>query len=150
MRISVLLAPLALAACAGAVDAPSLLPRDAEKPVAAAPAPAPPPPADPTLAGKLAALTDQARRGDTAFTAALPRTRSEAAPQTDAWALAQGAVSAADLARGPTLDALQGLDALVSETLAAERDAGAVAAARAEVQAMVDGQNARLAAVTPR
>lgn len=149
MRIPILVLPLALAACATAIDAPSLLPREAEKPVATAPAP-PPPPADPALAGKLAALTDQAQRGDTAFESTLPRTRSEAVPRSDSWALAQGAVSAADLARGPTLDALRGLDTLVSETLAAEQDVAAVLASRTKVQAIVDRQNAKLAAVTPR
>lgn len=149
MRILVLTAPVMIGACAYGVDAPSLAPRAIERPAAERELPQPSA-ISPAVLARISVLTEQAQRGEVAFQAAIPKVRVNAPPQSDAWSIAQSAISAADLARAPTLDALAALDALVTATFSAQSDPTAVEAARAQVQTVVDRQNARLDALTTR
>ena len=140
---------LSLSACAGSVDAPSLLPRPAESADIDAPSPVPPPPvaADAVQSALIARTVARAKAGDAAFTNALPAARTNAPPQSDAWIAAQNARSAVDIARGPTLDALSALDAAIGEAIDKGQDTAALATARAEVQAIYDRQSEQLDAL---
>ena len=143
--LSILCGPI-LSGCAHSVDAPSLLPRPAETADidTPAPAPAPPTPADAAQSTLIIKLLDQARRGNTAFEQALPSATVNAPPQSEAWIAAQNARSAVEVARGPTLDALSGLDAAIGDAIDKGQDTAALAVARNEVQAIYDRQSAKL------
>ena len=145
MKHVILMIAVLLAGCADAIDAPSLLPRAIERPFADR-VETPLAARDPAETTSVAKLLDQAKRGDAAFAAAMPK--GEPAPsQSDVWAREQNAVSQADLAREPARDALDALDKLIAEARAAGR-ATSADTARATVQAIVDAQNARLEAFT--
>ena len=150
MKIALLLAALLLSACVKTIDAPSLLPRAAEKEDVDVPSPAPAPPvaADAAQAMLIATLLKQAKDGDAAFQRALPAATTRAAPQSEAWIAAQNARSAVDVARGPTLDALSAFDTAIGDAIDKGQDTTALAAARSEVQGIYDGQAARLAELT--
>ncbi len=150
MKFLLLLASLLLSACVKTIDAPSLLPRAAEKDEVdkPSPAPAPPAPADAAQAMLIAKLRKQADAGDAAFQRALPAATPNAAPQSEAWIAAQNARSAVDVARGPTLDALSALDAAIGDAIEKGQDTAALVAARAQVQAIYDRQTARVAELT--
>lgn len=143
--LSILSAPT-LSGCTQSVDAPSLLPRQAETADidASAPAPAPPTPADATQLTQITKLLDQARQGEAAFEKALPSATVNAPPQSEAWILAQNARSAVEVARGPTLDALSALDTAIGDAIDKGQDTAALAVARTEVQAIYDRQSAKL------
>ncbi len=149
MKIAFLLPFVLLSACAGVVDAPSLLPRAAESADIDAPAPPAPPPvaADAAQAALIARLIDQAKRGNADFEKILPTASTNAAPQSEAWIAAQNARSAVDIARGPTLDALSALDAAIGGAVDKGQDTAALTAARGEVQAIYDRQGVRLDAL---
>ena len=150
MKYIALFAFSLLSACVGAIDAPSLAPRPAETADidTPAPAPTPPQPADAAQAALIAKLVDMAKQGDTAFQKVLPATITSGPPQSEAWIAAQSARSAAESARGPTLDALSGLDTAIGEAIDKGLDTAALAAARTEVQAIYDKQAARLDAIS--
>lgn len=150
MKFFLLCAALLLSGCAKTIDAPSLLPRTAEREDVDAPSPAatPPIPANATQAMLITKLLEQANDGHAAFLQALPAATTNAAPQSEAWIAAQNARSAADLARGPTLDALSTLDTAIGDAIEKGQDTAALAAARTEVQAIYDVQTARLAELT--
>jgi hypothetical protein len=97
---------------------------------------------------EIAKLLNQAKDGDAAFLRALPAAATHAAPQSEAWIAAQNARSAADVARGPTLDALAALDTAIGNAIDKGQDTTALAATRTEVQAIYNGQTARLAELT--
>jgi hypothetical protein len=150
MKFVLLLAALMLSACVKTIDAPSLLPRAAEREDVDAPSAVAMPPvaADVTQAALIAKLLNQAKDGDAAFLRALPAAATHAAPQSEAWIVAQNARSAADVARGPTLDALAALDTAIGDAIDKGQDTTALAATRTEVQAIYNGQTARLAELT--
>lgn len=150
MKFVLLVVALLLSACAKTIDAPSLLPRAAEKEDVDAPAPAPAPPvaANASQAKLIDKLLRQARDGQAAFVRVLPSAITNAAPRSDAWIAAQNARSAADVARGLTLDALSALDTAIGDAIGNREDTSALTAARIEVQAIYDAQTARLAELT--
>ena len=149
MKHALLTLVLLLGACASSIDAPSLGIRAAENEDIDAPAAAavPPVPADATQQALIDRLLALARRGDAGFDRALPNASVNAPPQSEAWILAQNARSAVEIARGPTLDALSGLDAAIGDAIDRGQDTAALAAARAEVQSMYDRQATRLDAL---
>ena len=133
MKYAVLFPFCLVSACASTVEAPSLAPRSAEaadidRP---APAPTPPQPADAAQASFIAKMIDL-----------------RAAPQTEAWIVAQNARSAAESARGPTLDALTNLDTEIGIAIDKGQDTAALVAARGEVQAIYNHQAAELDALS--
>jgi hypothetical protein len=146
MKFVLLFAALLLSACTKAIDTPSLLPRAAEREDVDAPSPAATAPVpDATQAILIAKLLKQAKDGHAAFLRALPAATTNAAPQSEAWITAQNSRSAADVARGPTLDALSALDTAIGDAIERGQDIAALAAARTEVQAIYDGQTNWLA-----
>ena len=125
MRWTAAPALLLIASACGAPDAepPSLAPRPVEgvldRPVQAL---APVPSAeDPALAARIAELVEQAEAGNRAFAGQLPATRSAvaaaegSAPESEAWIVAQVALSALDGERSPTTTALGALDQILAE-----------------------------------
>src|SRR5206468_4115950 len=110
-------------------------------------------PVAPALAGKLAALVGQARNGDAAFgpvAAEAERLAGAAgAPQSDSWAVAQEALSAAVEARAATADAL-GAAALQTQGGIAPNDLAAIQSAGAEVGAIDQRQAERIKALQRR
>ena len=150
MKFVLLLAALMLSACVKTIDAPSLLPRAAESEAVDAPSAVAMPPiaANETQAALIAKLLNQAKDGHAAFLRALPAATANAAPQSEAWIVAQNSRSAADVARGPTLDALAALDTAIGDAIDKGQDTTALAATRTEVQAIYNGQTARLAELT--
>ena len=145
--------PLILAACAqSGPPPPSLLPRAAEKMriddppseatgVAAAEASA-------ATQADIARLLAQADAGEAAQLKVYTANRGalsglNAAAGSESYVAAQTALSALESARIPTLDAMSELDrlALAADTSA---DAGALTAAQARVQAILDRQDVRL------
>jgi len=148
-----LLLTLPLAACAAPGDPPSLLPRAIERTanLPAVETAAVFAPADPALAGELTALLRQARAGDAAFARALQSARGQSfgAPrESEAWIVAQTALSGAEAARAPTLDALATIDARVGTEVTSGRDPARALAARDQIQAIADSQTRRLRALT--
>jgi hypothetical protein len=149
MKYVVALPFLALSACAGGPPAPSLAPRPAEAtrpddPVATAAAQ----PLSITETATLASALAAARKADSAFAEAIGSASVQAAAGSEAWIAAQSARSAAEVARGPALDALATLDAALREATEQGRDTTALTAARDEVQAITDRQVARLDALS--
>src|SRR4051794_33969818 len=116
--LSPLSALAGLAACAGPVAPPSLLPRAAEAidPRLPVVRPINDRPVDAVLASRLAELVSQAHSGDAAFRPAAAEAArlaaSAGAPQSESWIAAQQALSAAVAARGATVSALGDIDAI--------------------------------------
>ncbi len=150
MKLAVLLTFSLISACAGTVEAPSLAPRAAEAADidTPAPAPTPPQPADAAQASFITRMVNLAGSGDATFLKVLPAGQTRAAPQSEAWIAAQNARSAAETARGPTLDALTSLDAEIGSAIDKGQDTTALVAARTRVQAMYDRQTTMLDALS--
>jgi hypothetical protein len=68
----------------------------------------------------------------------------DSAPTSEAWVVAQEAISALDARRFDSVTALAGMDSIYVDQLNQGGDAGSVEGFRAPVAAMVDGQNDRL------
>jgi len=163
MKLSLLppLSLIILAACASAPagEFPSLARRPAESPAPPAPAPAAPPAADATLTARIAALVDEAHKGDDAFASAVAGAErrvsaaSGAAAGSEAWIDAQQALSGIEATRAASVGALASMDSLLVERLdaiAAGKAQGGEAelrAAQAEIGAIVDRQTARMDAL---
>ncbi len=158
MRHLVLAVPLILSACAGQTTGPSLAKRAIEstslsEPQVEAIAPAA---ADADLRARIEALLVQAREGQSAFAAILPRARSTAesagAEASESWIVAQQQLSALEAARAPTTRALGELDALLVARLDAHADAGVVEiqAAQVEAGALADAQQRDIDALRAR
>lgn len=123
IRVSLLLLPFLLAACAGPEgSAPSLSPRPIEG-VLDAPVRAIAPvqsTSDSALATEIDALVGQAETAHSAFTARYPAAQeavvaaSGSAIESEAWIKAQLAVSALDSVRSETVRALGSLDGLLA------------------------------------
>jgi hypothetical protein len=150
---------LLLAACAAEGDFPSLEPRAVERELAQTD-PAPPPPLadDPALAGRVAELAAEARRGEAEFEAALPAARSAVAGAGaaggEAWIEAQQALSRLEAARGATVRALADLDALAlaeaNRTSLSGADLERLRAAVAALQAIANRQHDEIAGLRAR
>jgi hypothetical protein len=143
-----------LVACAQRGPFPSLEPRAAErlyaegdeerKPVAA--------PDDAATVAEAARLVAEARRGGSEFDSALPAAQGAAARAgaagSDSWMVAQQAISRVEAARRRTTAALADLDAYALERTGSGTlspgDGERLRSALAEVQALADGQAARL------
>ena len=166
-----------LASCAASGPFPSLAPRAVEhdpsdgtalvrpclkggqQASGTTPRPALPPapavePADPTLPARLEALNAKASEGDSAFGRAIDTAAaavsSAGTAGSESWVAAQQAVSRAETARAPTLDALSDLSALavaVAQRRANPADAQALREALDAVQAIADRQFARIGEV---
>ena len=111
------------------------------------------------LASRLAALVDEARAGDAAFTPLAAEAERLAgvagAGPGEGWILAQLSLSAAVAARAPTVRALGDIDALGAEQLADQgglspNDLAAIQAAARQVSAIERRQAATIAAVQRR
>jgi hypothetical protein len=94
---------------------------------------------------RLAQLVGQAQSGEAGFAAASANAQRLAAtagsPQSEAWVVAQEALSAAVAARAPTTQALGDIDGIAAAALAtkggiAPADLNAIEAAAAEVRAI--------------
>lgn len=146
--LALLLPATLLSGCITKIDAPSLLPRPVE---ATRPddLPVAPPPAtvDPAQEAMATILAAQARAADAEFNRALPAGVKSGPQGSDAWAVAQSARSAAEIARTPALDALTDLDTAIASATDRGQDVAPLLKARGEVQAIVDRQTARLDAI---
>jgi hypothetical protein len=159
-RRHLLLAPitaLLLSACASGVgtDYPALGKRPIEERFAVIETvPLPPPgPLPSDLAGRLARWRDDAAAADAAFAALRPEVEAavaaerSAAPASEAWIVAQQALSRLSVARGPLTVALGDIDALY----VARQDGDAIdglpeiVALRDDLAARIAGQDAVLA-----
>ena len=140
---------------------PSLQPRAAEgiDPRAPVVRPMNDRPADPALAGRLAELVAQARKGDAAFQPAAAEadrlSAAAGAPQSESWISAQQALSAAVAARGPVVAAAGDIDALGANKLQingglSPADLSAIGQAGAEVGAIDDREAAAIKAIQSR
>ena len=117
-RITAILVPALLAACAAPGAYPSLAKRPFERPPVATPEtpPAPLPASDPALLGRIADALKQAKECVPDFEAALPAARtaaeraSGAAQESDAWIEGQVMVTRLERTAGPARDALAALD----------------------------------------
>ena len=144
IRAAVLL-PMILAACADQVNAPSLLPRPVEANRPDDPVPAPEATAlTPAQQTDITRLSTQARTADTEFAKAIGGANPSAPRGSEAWIAAQASRSAAEVARGPALDALTALDDAIAKATSEGRDPTPYAIARAEIQRLVDAQARRL------
>lgn len=140
-----------LAGCAAPGTFPSLAPRPEELGQAPPAPPRPvPPPADPALAGLLARLLGDARKGDATFKAAVPRTeraiRAAGKSGSDSWVEAQQALSRLETDRTQTTVAAAELNSLLhskmeAPTPAAQADIEAINAAIGQVRALSDAQD---------
>lgn len=149
---------LLLTACAGEAVGPSLAKRPVEnvpltEPEAEVVAPAP---ADAALQTQIRTLLSQAREGQSAFDAVLPRAQAAAgsagAEGSESWVSAQQLLSAVESARTPTTRAVGELDALVAARVADGSDAGLdeLQAAQAEVATLADEQQRAVDALRER
>ncbi|MFT3966628.1 MAG: hypothetical protein QM690_12185 [Sphingobium sp.] len=126
--------------------------RDAEIAKAAAELP-PARPLDAAVLGELTRLATQASAAGQAFDqdyAASDRAvqaARNAAPASEAWVVAQKAISALDARRFESVTALAGMDSIYVNQLDKGGDATTVEGYRAPVLAMVDRQNDRLDAL---
>lgn len=147
-----------LAACAVGSSGPSLSKRPIEtlpltEPQAEAAAPAA---ADATVRGRIEALLAQAREGQAAFAAMLPRARQAAASAgaeaSESWVAAQQVLSAAEAARAPSTRALAELDALIATRVHGGTDDGLaeLQAAQAELGPVVEEQQREIDALRER
>ena len=159
MRGPILLTLLAVTACAGGIDAPSLAPRAAERqPIELPSEPVEPAGAtDPALAARLAAIVAAAAQNDGAFQKERAATeaivlRAAGAPSgSDRWLTAQQALSAFETTLGPVRDAAAAIDGMRSDPAnAAPGNRAAIDAAQAQVEALADTQRAALAALSAR
>ncbi|WP_299328246.1 hypothetical protein [Parasphingopyxis sp.] len=160
-RAAICATPLLLLACAGPEgEPPSLATRSIEgvldepvrgiAPVRSA--------ADPALAAEIDRLVSQAGAGDRDFGAAYPAAEravaaaSGSSMQSETWIEAQLAVSALDSARAETIAALGDLDSMLAEQTASGRPAetNRLVAAREQVAALYESQNARYDALNRR
>lgn len=157
---------LSLAACSTSASYPSLAYRAVERtamPAAAEPAlppvQLPPPTAD--LTSRIDGLVAAAREADKQFAAKRPAAEravsaaARASRTSDAWVSAQVAVSALQASRDTAVASLADLDSLYADARQAEPvgdspSALAIDTARGEVQALVDAQNAAIAALDTR
>ena len=114
---------------------------------------------DPALAAHLAALLDQVRAGDAAFSTAAAEAEklaaSAGAPQSESWISAQQALSAAISARGPTTRALGDIDGLAATALATKggmsaADLAAIRSAAATASEIDRAQAERIDAIEAR
>src|SRR5438270_4000597 len=162
MRGAVFLALLIVSACAAPGGPyPSLRPRAAEAidPRVPVVRPMNDRPVTAALASRLAALVDQARSGDAAFSGAASEAERLAAtagaPQSEGWIAAQEALTAAIATRTPTATALGDIDALGGTALQTKgglspSDLAAIKRAQAEVGALDARQSARVDAIQKR
>ena len=147
----------ALTACAAPGPYPSLEPREVERRYAAGdpervPTPAPDLPA---LQGSVAGLLAEGRHGDSAFESALaaarPLVARAGAAGSETWLAAQQALSGAESARAPTVEALADLDTYAAGQAAkgplSPQDAERIASATAQLQEMANRQHAALASL---
>lgn len=114
---------------------------------AAAPAPAR---LDPETLDRIARLAEDAGSAGAAFDGALTGCResveaaARAAPGSEAWVVAERAISRLDAARYGSVAALAGLDSLYAAAMVAGQDAAPILGKRATVVALVDRQNDQL------
>jgi hypothetical protein len=112
--------------------------------------PAPPPAAD--LAARIGQLGEQARAAQQRFEAALPATQAAvgnargATVSSEAWVVAQSAISVLESERGPVDDALAEVDALIIAHADSGERAGTdeLAALRDQLVTMVAAQQAAI------
>ena len=163
MRIALIVAPLTgfalLAACGPSVHAPSLGLRAVEKQPIELPGPASEPqiPVDPALTARIAPLVESAQAGDRGFARQRIETESAfakakgAAPGSEAWIVAQQALSALDATRGPVRDAAGTIEAMrVEPANAGSGNRAAVESAATTIEALDDAETAVLAALSAR
>jgi hypothetical protein len=153
---------LALSACsAPGGPYPSLQPRAAEAidPRVPVVRPINDRPESPALAGRLAALIDQAASGNAAFDRAASDAERLAAaagaPQSESWIAAQEALTAAIAARRPTATALADIDEIAASALQtqggiAPNDLKAIQDAAAAVSRIARAQTDRIDALKRR
>lgn len=155
-RVACILIPCILAAgCATGGQFPSLAPRAVEQLAFEEPIKVDPPvAADPALRGRAGALLAEARAGDGAFEQAyaqgLPLVRAAGPAGSDAWLIAQEAISRAEAATVGTTRALAELDVLLAEQSDDPTNRSVWAelqAARETVEAMIADQRRRLASL---
>ncbi|MCE7795007.1 hypothetical protein LWE61_00395 [Sphingobium sufflavum] len=110
-----------------------------------------PRPLDAAVLAELGRLSTQATAGGSAFDRdvaqsdrAVAAAAGTASVSSEAWILAQQALSALDASRFDSVSALAGMDSIYVEQLNGGRDVSAVEGYRAPVLAMVDRQNDRL------
>jgi hypothetical protein len=143
-----------LSSCGPQVNAPSLAPRPVEKQPIDLPAETSEPatPVDPALAARIAPLVASAQAGDQAFTH--QRTETEAAiakaagaaQGSEAWIVAQQALSTLDAARAPVREAAAAIEALREDPAnAASGNRGAIEAAAKIIEALDDAEAASVA-----
>jgi hypothetical protein len=113
----------------------------------------------PSVASRLAQLTNQAQAGDAAFREAAATAERLAAaagsPQSESWVAAQQALSAAQAAREPTTRALGDIDALAANSIVSRggltpADLTAIQSAGANVGAIDRRQAATVDALQAR
>lgn len=137
-KISSLVLSLALVGCAGAIDAPSLAIRPAERAVVVDPNAPPvvplvvgPPPATPldsAATARLTAIVDRAKASTTAFETALRPARtatdkaSSASISSDSWIAAQLEITRLERLRAPATEALAEIDSLKRELIAKDQN----------------------------
>ena len=148
-----------LGGCGPLINAPSLAPRAVEKQPIDLPAAADEPltPASPALTARLAPLVATATSGDDAF--ARQRAETEAAigrsgaatAGSEAWIVAQQALSALDTARAPVRDAAAAIEELRSDpAFAGSGDRAAIDAAARTIEALDDAEAAAVTALSAR
>lgn len=140
-----------LSACAARGPFPSLAPRAVERLDDAAPVPTTTPATDPALAARIAELVGAAHEGNRAFEAAIGDAAGAVSRAgtagTDGWVAAHQALSRAQAARAPTVNALADLDALAvgaEERGVSAEDRERIAAAVAQVRSLAEAQAERL------
>lgn len=157
-RFLILLPLLLLPACTASTGGPSLARRpvesgDMSEPVRPIATPAP---ASASLSKQVGDLVARAKQGEQEFAALLPRARSAAAASgkegSETWLTAQQLLSALEGARAKSTAALSELDALATSALNSDAETGTteLAAANAEVAAIVNKQQAALDEVRTR
>jgi hypothetical protein len=111
------------------------------------------------LAGRLAALVEQARSGNVAFDSAASAAErlaaSAAGPQSESWIAAQEALTAAIAARNSTASALGDIDEIAATALQTQRgiapnDLAAIKRAATDVGSLDQRQAERIDAVQKR
>lgn len=158
MRCLIVLVPFLLAGCAGEALGPSLSKRPVESVPLTEPRSEPlsPAAADAALLGRIEALLAQARDGQRAFAALLPRARQAAASAgaeaSESWIAAQQLLSAIESARAPSTRALGELDALIAEQVRTGSDAGLaeLQAAQEEAATLAEEQQREVDALRAR
>lgn len=139
-----------LLSCAASGPFPSLAPRPVEKELAAESTPSPAPPAapDPAVIERARQLVAAARESEAAFREALaaaePAVAKGGAAESENWVEAQRALSRAEAARSPIVNALAELDALGIANAGQASNQEVIAASLAEVQALADLQKQQL------